>query len=175
MTTHRFTPLAKVSASLVGLAVLVTGCSSSPESDVASGGVASGSPQPQTMTSQVACDKFYAFDLFRRAQVPTMQQSGKAERLQALADYRDLASRMAVSLDSSVIVGDLPERARVNADRIVRQLTRVSDAGGDIRDVAGAADTRIAKSAQRIESLCVSTNHPVPQENLDARPTPENG
>jgi hypothetical protein len=128
------------------------------------------------MTSQVACEKFYAFDLFRRAQVPSRKEAGKAERLQALADFRELASRMAVSLDSSVIVGDLPEKARVNADRIVRQLTRVSDAGGDIRDLSGAAvDIRIAKSAQRIESLCVSTNHPVPQENLDARPTPENG
>jgi hypothetical protein len=127
------------------------------------------------MTSQVACEKFYAFDLFRRAQVPSKQEAGKAERLQALADYQGLASRMAVSLDSSVIVGDLPEKARVNANRIVRQLTRVSDAGGDISDVSGAVDIRIAKSAQRIESLCVSTNHPVPQDNLDARPTPENG
>ncbi len=140
-----------------------------------SGGATVTLTQSQTMTSQVACEKFYAFDLFRRAQVSSMQQSGKAERLQAMADYRDLASRMAVSLDSSVIVGDLPEKARVNAERIVRQLTRVSDAGGDIRDVSGAVDIRIAKSAQRIESLCVSTNHPVPQENLDARPTPEIG
>ena len=173
MTSHHSSRLAQASAGLLGLVVLATGCSSSPETDVASGGAASPSPQAQTMTSQVACEKFYAFDLFRRTQVPSEQGADKAERRQALADYRDLASRMAVSLDSSIIVGDLPEKARVNANRIVRQLTRVSDEGGDIRDVSGAADTRIAKSAQRIESLCVSTNHLVPQENLDARWEPE--
>jgi hypothetical protein len=175
MPTHRSTPVATITAGLVGLAILMTGCSSSPETEVASGEAASASPQPQTMTSQVACDKYYEFDLFRRAQVPSTQEAGRAERRQALADYQELASRMAVSLDSSVIVGDLPARARVNANRIVRQLTRVTKAGGDISDVTGPAEARIARSAQRIESLCVSTDHPVPPENLAARSTPENG
>ena len=173
MPSPCITPLATSAAGLLGLVVILTGCSSTPETDAAASQGASVSTPPQTMTSQVACDKFYAFDLFRRAQVPSKQGAGDPERLQAMTDYRELASRMSVSLDSAVTVGDLPAKVRVNADRIVRQLTRVSDAGGDIRDVAGAVDTRIAKSAQRIESLCVSTNHPVPQENLDARSIPE--
>lgn len=121
------------------------------------------------MTSQVACDKFYAFDLARRANAANGQLADGAQRTQALQDYLDLASRMAVSLDSAVTVGDLPPKAGVNADRIVRQITRVSKAGGDIRDMSGAVDVKIGKSADRIESLCVATGHPVPQEDLDAR------
>jgi hypothetical protein len=175
MPNHPSATVATMSAGLLGLALLATGCSSSTETDADSAGAASSSPQPQTMTSQVACDRFYAFELFRQAQAPSKQGAGRAERRQALADYRVLASRMAVSLDSSVVVGDLPAKARANANRIVRQLNRVSEAGGDIRDVTGVVDTRIAKSARRIEALCVATNHPVPQENLDARPASENG
>lgn len=173
MPTYPSGPWARVSTGLLGLALLVTGCASPTEEDTGSAGTASPSSPLLTMTSQVACDRYYAFDLFRRTQVPSRQDAGKAERLLLLEEYRDLADRMAVSLDSSVIVGDLPVKARVNGKRIVRQLTRVIEQGGDARDITGALDTRISKSAQRIESLCVSTNHPVPQQNLDARPAPD--
>lgn len=121
------------------------------------------------MTSQVACDKFYAFDLFRRTNAVNAQKADAAQQKQALQDYLDLASSAATSLDSAVTVGDLPPKARVNADRVVRQLTRVSKAGGDIRDITGAVDAKIGKSADRIEKMCVATSHPVPQENLDVR------
>lgn len=173
MPTYSSAPLAKASASLLGLALVVTGCSSPTEEDAGSAGTATPSSKQLTMTSQVACDRYYAFDLFRRTQVPSKQEAGKTERLLVLEEYRDLADRMSVGLDSSVIVGDLPVKARVNGKRIVRQLTRVIERGGDLRDVTGVLDTRISKSAQRIESLCVSTNHPVPQQNLDARPAPD--
>jgi len=60
-----------------------------------------------------------------------------AQGTQALQDYLDLAWRMAASLDRAVTVGDLPPKTDVNADRIVRQITRVSKAVGVSRDVSG--------------------------------------
>ena len=154
---------------LIGVICVVAACSSSSSTEDVSVGATSTSAAAQTMTSQVACDKFYAFDLARRANATNGQLADGAQGTQALQDYLDLASRMAVSLDSAVTVGDLSPKAGVNADRIVRQITRVSKAGGDIRDVSGRVDATIGKSADRIERLCVATSHPVPQENLDVR------
>jgi hypothetical protein len=159
-------------AGLVGLVGLVAGCSPSSSSATEPGSATTSSAPSQTRTSQVACDKFYAFDFYRRSRVAPEQHAGRAQRRQALQEYLDLASRAAVSLDSAVTVGDLPPRARVNADRIVRQISLVSRKGGDISDVSGGVDAKVGKSADRIETLCVATSHPVPQENLDARNTP---
>jgi hypothetical protein len=169
MSGRHFARRLMAAAGFVGLVGLVASCSSSSSSEPASSAAASPTAPAQTMTSQVACDKFYAFDLFRRANVASDQQVDGPLRKQVLQDYLDLASSAAVSLDSAVIVGDLPPKARVNADRIVRQISLVSKAGGDISDVSGGVDAKIGKSADRIEKLCVATSHPVPQENLDAR------
>jgi hypothetical protein len=160
-------PLA--AAGFVGLVGLVAGCSSSSSSGTGSGAATSSSAPAQTMTSQVACDKFYAFDLFRRTNVTTEEQTEGLPPREALQKYLDLASSAAVSLDSAVTVGDLPPKARANADRIVRRISLVSKAGGDISDVSGGVDATIGTSADRIEKLCVATSHPVPQDNLDAR------
>lgn len=132
-------------------------------------GATSSSAPTQTMTSQVACTNFYEFDLLRRANARDLENLNVVQRKQALQDYLDAASRMAVSLDSAVTVGDLPPKVRVNADRIVRQITLVTKAGGDVRDTRGATDVKIGNSADRIEKLCVATGHPVPQENLEVR------
>jgi hypothetical protein len=169
MSGRHFARRLMVAAGFIGLVGLGAGCSSSSSSDTASGAAATASAPSQTMTSQVACDKFYAFDLYRRSQVAAGQQTDADQRKQALQDYLDLASTAAISLDSAVTVGDLPPKARVNADRIVRQISRASKAGGDISDVSGGVDAKIGRSADRIEKLCVATSHPVPQENLDAR------
>lgn len=156
--------------SLVALGFTATSCSSAPETDsAATTDTVSSSVQVQTMTAQVACDKFFSFDLYRRTQMVSDGKAGLDQRKQALKEYRDLASTMAVSLDSAVTVGDLPARVKANADRIVRQISQVVTAGGDIRDAMGPADAKVARSADRIEKACVATGHPLPPENVDAR------
>lgn len=156
-------------AGSLGFLLLATGCSSSQDAENVSPMPSSSATSRQTMTSQIACDKFYAFDLFRRTKVMKAPEGETASAEDPLQAYLDLASSAAVSLDSAVTVGDLPPKARVNADRIVRQITLVSKAGGNVRDVEGAVDSKIGRSSERIEALCVATNHPVPQENLDVR------
>lgn len=154
---------------LVAMVCAVAGCSSSSNSGAAPEGTAPASGAAQTMTSQVACERFYAFDLALRTNAANARKADEAQAKQALRDVLDLASSMAMSLESAVTVGDLPPKARVNADRIVRGISLVSSAGGDVRDMSGGVGTTIRKSADRIEKICIATNHPVPQENLDAR------
>lgn len=157
---------AAAGASILATVLLAAGCSSSE-------GESSGSPDSAasrlTTNAQVACEKYYAFDLLRVTEVERSQDADEAQRARTLADYRDLATSMVSSVQSAVTVGDLPAKAQANADRILRQLARVSTAGGDIRDVSGAASTRIAKSAARIEALCARAGQSAPQQLLDAR------
>jgi hypothetical protein len=147
-------------------ALTLAGCSTTDGSSAAAGDPTFSN---QAMNAQVACDKYYAFELFRITEVAINQDADEGQRAQALKDYRDLATSMAASVESAVTVGDLPARAQANADRILRQLARVSAAGGDIWDVSRTLDARIAKSATRIGALCVAAGQPAPQEIQDAR------
>ncbi len=159
-------PKLTAAAALIGV---VAGCSPATNTQSVPEAGASTSAASQTKTAEVACDRFYDFDLFRRVNVARMRQPDGGKGKKGLQEYLDLASRAAISLDSAVTVGDLPPKTRANADRIVRMITGVSRAGGGIRDVTEAVEARIGKSADRIEQLCMATNQPVPRENLDAR------
>lgn len=153
-------------AAVVVGALLLAGCSSS---DGETAGVAAPTASRGSTNAQVACERYYAFAQFRTTEPARNQDADEGQRVQELRDYRELASRMVSSIESAVTIGDLPPRAQANAGRILRQLTRVSTAGGDIWDVSRAVDARIAKSSARIEALCIAAGHTVPQELVDAR------
>jgi hypothetical protein len=153
-------------------ALSLAGCSSTDGSSAAAGAPTFSS---QAMNAQVACEQYYAFELFRITEVASNQDADEGQRAQALKDYRDLATSMAASVESAVTVGDLPSKAQTNADRIVRQLSRVSAAGGDIWDVSRTVDARIAKSATRIDALCVAAGQPAPQDIQNARKASDDG
>ena len=166
MRASRCRGIAAASASIMAVALLAAGCSSSEEES--SEGTAP-SASSLTTNAKVACEKYYAFALLTITEVKSSQDADEAQRARALKDYRDLAASMVASVESAVTVGDLPARAQANGDRILRQLTRVSTGGGDISDLSPAVVGRIAKSAARIEALCVAAGQPAPQEVLDAR------
>lgn len=153
-------------ASILVTALLAAGCSSAGDD---SSEAATSSAPGLTTNAQVACDKYYALEVFRIDVVDSSEDADEVARVQALSDYLDLASSMVASVGSAVTVGDLPAKAQANADRILKQLTRISAAGGDIWDLSRAVEDRIAKSAARIEALCVAASRPAPQAVLDAR------
>ena len=169
MSGRRLPRQLTVAAGLIGLVCAAASCSASSSPGTAPQGATSASRAAQTMTSQVACERFYAFDLARRTNAADGRQTDDAQAKEALRELLDLASSMAMSVGSAVTVRDLPPKARVNAARIVRGISLISSAGGDVRDMSGGVATTIGKSADRIEKICIATNHPVPEENTDAR------
>ena len=166
MRESRFLRPSTAAVSILLAGLLAAGCSSA---DDDSSQTATSSAPGLTTNAQVACEKYYALEVFRIDVVDSSQDADEVARVEALSDYRDLASSMVASVGSAVTVGDLPAKAQANAERILKQLTRISAADGDIWDLSRAVEDRIAKSAARIEALCVASNQPVPQAVLDAR------
>ena len=119
--------------------------------------------------AQLACEKSYAFEMFSIDAVDSNGDADEVARTGALSVYRDLALSMVLSVERAVTVGGLPAKAQANADRIIKQRTRISADGGDIWDLSWAVADRFAKSAARIEVRCVAANQPVPQAVLEAR------
>lgn len=153
-------------ASILATVLLAAGCSSA--GDDSSGGALSSVPGVVT-NSQLACEKYYALEVFSLDIVDSSVDADEVARIKALSVYRDLALSMVASVERAVTAGDLLAKAQVNADRILKQLTRISVDGGDVWDLSRAVADRIAKSGARIEVHCVAANQPVPQAVLDAR------
>jgi hypothetical protein len=149
---------------------LIAGCSSG---DGAAAG-SSGGSAPTAATSpaanaQVACSRFYAFDLYRRTSARESASTDGAARTQAWKAFRELSTGVVSSVSSAVVINALPAKAQLDAEKIDRILATIRKAGGDLRDVKGPADAKIGRRSVKIEAACVAAGVPVPQENLDAR------
>ena len=97
------------------------------------------------------------------------QRANKQARRVALKDFAQLAGRTASAVDSAVIVGDLPSRARLAANRMARILSRLVKAGGDVSDVSGRMEHDLAGPAARLEAHCAAAGFALPEDNRDAR------
>lgn len=158
-----------------GRALLVALVMSSAVAGCSSGGntvseSASGSgPPPLATNAQVACERYFEWDLYRSVRLPGAQHATSHAQRAALRDFAQLADRTASSVDGAVIVGDLPSRARLAADRIVRILSRLVKAGGDVSDVSGRVEHDLAGPAARLEAHCAAAGFTLPEDNRAAR------
>lgn len=151
-------------------AVLIAGCSSG---DGAAAGSSGGSTpavaaSPAT-NAQIACGRFYAFDLYRLTTARDTASMDDTERTNAWKAFRELSGGVVSSVSSAVVIDALPAQAQADAERIDRILATIRKAGGDLRDVKGSNAAKIGRRATKIEAACVTAGVPVPQENLDAR------
>lgn len=146
---------------------MLVGCSAGGGTAPATG---SGSgPPPLATNAQTACDRYFAWDLYRNTRIPGAERATRQGRREALRDFAELAARTASAVDSAVIVGDLPQRSRTVANWIAQILSRLVSAGGDISDVSGLVDTQVSRPAKKLEAQCASAGIGLPEANRDAR------
>ncbi len=138
----------------------------------ASGGTATGAgsgPAPLATNAQTACDRYFAWDLYRSTRIPGAERATRQGRRAALRDFAELAARTASAVDSAVIVGDLPKQSQTAANRIAHILSRLVRGGGDISGVSGPVDTQISRPAKKLEAQCAAAGIELPEANRDVR------
>ena len=158
---------------VVGGAASLAGCSAGDSAGAGAAGTDAAGATAAAANALVACNRLYALDLFRQTTVHSARSLDDQQKSQALKDYRELSSSLVSALAGAVTIGALPASTQTSAERIDRTLARISRSGGNVSDVTGAVDARIARKASRIEAACAAASVPVPQENLDARQSAE--
>lgn len=151
-------------------ALILTGCSSSAESEITPTVTPSPSDvvTPVAVLAEDACSEYFAMDLLRSEINGDVASLKKKQRRELLAELQLVVDQMVVAVDAAVIGGELPAKALSNAERIQNNVNKANPQQG-IAGFNNKQKKRINTSAERIERFCVAAGNDLPIANIDAR------
>jgi len=179
MGTSRVRTVIGIAAVGASVALVLSGCTSEPSSDLpsqsesviestpSSDSTSTGATEPSNAASE-ACKAYFELDLLNSTYVGGAVKDGDMTETQARADFTKLLRIMVRQGKLAVADGALDQRFVNNTKRMRKAVTSLPKSAA-LSAMPKKKQTRFVTESARVQRVCTRAGYPLPDDNVTAR------
>lgn len=162
-------------------AVILTSCTSSPESETttsspsaaATSAAVSEAASPEASAAAdsaaaQACAAYFELDLLNSSYAGGAVADGDMTEAQVRADFKRLLKQLKAQATIAVAEGSADAKLEANSARM-KKIVKSLAKGEALKDLSKAKQNTFAKSSLRVQKACERAGFPLPDDNVTAR------